>query len=41
MNWKIFNKWVWLNLISAIILLVGLSIATFIYQSAEMILTMF
>jgi hypothetical protein len=34
MNWKILNQRTWLNLISAIILLIGLSTATLIYQRA-------
>jgi len=34
MNWKISKKRTWLNLISAIILLVGLSSAALIYQGA-------
>jgi hypothetical protein len=32
MNWKIFNKRTWLNFISAIIMVVGLSSAALIYQ---------
>lgn len=32
MNWKILNKRTWLNFISAIILVVGLSSASLIYQ---------
>ena len=35
MNWKILNQRTWLNLISTIILLVGLSSATLIYQRAR------
>jgi hypothetical protein len=34
MNWKILNRRTWLKLISAIILVVGLGSATFIYQRA-------
>jgi hypothetical protein len=34
MNWKILNHRTWLNLIGAIILLVGLGSATLIYQRA-------
>lgn len=34
MNWKILNQRTWLNLISAIILLVGLGSAALIYQRA-------
>lgn len=34
MNWKILNQRSWLNLISAIILLVGLGSAALIYQRA-------
>ena len=34
MNWKILNRRTWLNLISAIILLVGLGSAALIYQRA-------
>ncbi|MCK9375570.1 MAG: hypothetical protein M0P73_05410 [Syntrophobacterales bacterium] len=35
MNWKILNQRTWLNLISAIILLVGLGSAALIYQRAD------
>ena len=35
MNWKILNQRTWLNLISAIILLVGLGSAVLIYQRAD------
>ncbi len=35
MNWKTFNQRTWLNLISAIILLVGLGGAALIYQRAD------
>jgi hypothetical protein len=34
MNWKIFNQRTWFNLISAIVLLVGLGSAVLIYQKA-------
>jgi ABC-type phosphate/phosphonate transport system permease subunit len=34
MNWKILTRRTWLNLISVIILVVGLDIATLIYQRA-------
>jgi hypothetical protein len=34
MNWKILNRRTWLNLISAVILVVGLDVATLIYQRA-------
>ena len=34
MNWKILNQRTWLNLISAIILLVGLGSSILIYQRA-------
>jgi hypothetical protein len=34
MNWKILNQRTWLNLISAIILLVGLGSSVMIYQRA-------
>jgi len=34
MNWKILNQRAWFNLISAVILVVGLGSAVFIYQGA-------
>jgi hypothetical protein len=34
-NWKIFNQRTWFNLISAIVLLVGLGSSVLIYEKAE------